>query len=184
MICEKTSIGPSVLLENEQKWNESHWFAVYTKSRHEKLLEQELRKKQIQTFLPLRTVTRFWSDRKKNIEEPIFKSYLFVRIPWKERWSVLNSVGAVNFVGPHLSYPVEVSENEIISIQKFIQEKVSLDPFPYLKQGQRVYVRSGPFKGVEGFVVRKDSHCRLVISLDLLMQSISVAIDEACVEPL
>ncbi len=59
---------------------------------------------------------------------------------------------------------------------------MQLDPFPYLKEGAKVYIRSGAFKGVEGFIVRKDKHCRLVISLDLLMQSVSVVIDEACVE--
>ena len=62
------------------------------------------------------------------------------------------------------------------------EEEIPVDPFPYLKKGQRVYVRSGPFKGVEGFIVRKDKHCRLVVSLDMLMQSVSIVIDEAEVE--
>lgn len=168
--------------EKEQNWDITRWFALYTKSRHEKLLCGELTKKSIETFLPLRKITRRWSDRNKIIEEPLFKSYLFVRIPWRERWSVLNTAGAVRFVGPRMSDPLEVPERELASIKRFVENEIQIDPFPYLKAGDRVYIRSGPLKGAEGFIVRKGKHCRLVISLDLLMQSVSVEVDEACVE--
>lgn len=166
-----------------EKWFTSHWYALYVRSRHEKYVYQELIKKGIETFLPLRKVTRHWSDRKKVIEEPLFKGYLFVNIPLKSRWAVLNTKGAVKFVGKSAGIPIEIPEKELQAIQKFIQEDMPLDPFPYLKEGERVYIRSGQFKGVEGFIVRKDKHCRLVISLDLLMQSVSIQIDSACVEP-
>jgi transcription antitermination factor NusG len=167
----------------ERKWDVPGWYAVYTKGRHEKFLDGELRKKQIESYLPVRKVTRNWSDRKKIIEDPLFKSYLFVKIPWRQRYRVLNTVGAVCFVTSGLSHdPIEVPEKDLEAIRRFTEEGMATDPFPYLKAGERVYIRSGPFKGVEGFVVRKDSHCRLVISLDALMQSISIRIDEACVE--
>ena len=172
------------LLEGEEKWNALRWVALYTRSRHEKLVERELQKKGIETFLPLRKVTRDWSDRKKIIEEPLFKSYLFVRLPLKERWTVLNTTGAVRFVGKSAAEPLEVPEKELLTVKRFIEEEIQMDPFPYLKEGTRVYVRSGPFKGAEGFIVRKDNHCRLVISLDLLMKSVSIIVDEACIEPL
>lgn len=170
--------------DEDRKWNSVRWFALYTRSRHEKCVDRELRKKGIETFLPLRKIARHWSDRTQIIEDPLFKGYLFVRIPLKERWTVLNTVGAVRFVGPKVSEPLEVSERELLTIRRFTEEEVPMDPFPYLKTGERVYVRSGPFRGAEGFIVRKDKHCRLVISLDLLMQSISVEIDQALVEPI
>ena len=163
---------------------EEKWLALYTRSRHEKLVDRELAKKGIESFLPLRKVVRNWSDRKKIIEEPLFKSYLFVRIPWNKRLDVLNTVGAVRFVGPRPAEALEVPEKELEAIRRFVAEDIQVDPFPYLKEGERVYVRSGPFKGAEGFVVRKDNHCRLIISLDLLMQSVSIQIDQACVEPI
>ena len=166
------------------KWNTSHWFALYTKSRHEKLLDRELNKRGIETFLPLRKIMSHWSDRKKWVEEPLFKSYLFVRAPLSQRWTVLNTPGAVCFVGKSAREPLAVSERDLLTVRQFVEEEIQIDPFPYLKQGDRVYIRSGPFKGVEGFIVRKDKHCRLVISLHLLMQSISIQIDEACVEPI
>ena len=158
------------------------WLAVYTRSRHEKLLRDELLKKGVETFLPVRKVERHWSDRKKIIEEPLFSSYLFVKIPWTERFQVLNTVGAVRFIGVRQGNPVEVPEKEIETIRQFVSQEIKMDPFPYLKAGARVYIRSGPMKGAEGFVVYKNQRCRLVISLDLLMQSISVEIDQSLVE--
>jgi transcription antitermination factor NusG len=145
-------------------------------------VDRELKKKGIETFLPMRQVMHHWSDRRKLIEEPLFKGYLFVHAPLKQRFDVLNTVGAVSFVGRRAGEPLEVPEKDLAAVRQFLEQKIQMDPFPYLKEGQRVYVRSGPMKGVEGFVVRKDKHCRLVISLDLLMQSVSVQIDEACVE--
>lgn len=174
---------PSLLHATPDHWNVERWYALYTRSRHEKLVHRELQKKGIESFLPLRRVMRRWSDRRKIIEEPLFKSYLFVHIPWRERWDILKTVGAVRFVGHKMSEPLEVPERELAIIRKFVECDIQVDPFPYLKEGQRVYVRSGRFKGAEGFIVRKDSHCRLVISLDLLMQSVSIQIDSACVEP-
>ena len=173
--------GTDCVLEKQQ---DEKWFALYTRSRHEKLLHRELAKKGIDSFLPLRKVVRNWSDRKKIIEEPLFKGYLFVHIPWIKKLDVLNTVGAVHFIGPRPSEPLEVPEKELAAIRRFVDVDIQIDPFPYLKEGERVYVRSGPFKGAEGFVVRKDKHCRLVISLDMLMQSVSIQIDQACVEPI
>lgn len=174
--------SPNCVTENMGKWHALRWFALYTRSRHEKLVHEELLKKGIETFLPLRKVTRHWSDRKKIIHDPLFPGYLFVRTPLINRFTVLNTVGAIRLVGKP-SDPLEVPEQELVAIQHFMEQDIEMDPFPYLKEGQRVYVRSGPLKGVEGFIVRKDKHCRLVISLDLLTQSTSVVIDEACIEP-
>ncbi len=167
----------------ESKWTTHHWYALYTRSRHEKIVTEELRKKQLESFLPLRKITRQWSDRKKIIEEPLFKGYLFVRIPLSERLRVLNTVGVVQFVCSRGVEPVTVPEKELLTIKNFIESNIQMDPFPYLKEGEKVYIRSGPFKGAEGFIIRKARHCRLIISVDVLMQSVSIEIDEACVEP-
>jgi len=168
----------------EASMQEHRWYALYTKSRHEKLVDWELKKKGIESFLPLCKVERRWSDRKKVIEDPLFKGYVFVHIPLSLRWEVLSTVGVVSLVGRSGGKPVEVPEKELQALQRMIEEKVPIDPFPYLKEGVRVYIRSGPLRGIEGFIVRKDRHCRLVISLDLLNQSVSAQVDEACVEPI
>src|SRR3989338_8679358 len=176
--------GNSSLIEQPTSWNVASWYALYTRGRHEKLVNRELQKKSIETFLPLRKITRRWSDRRKIMTEPLFKSYLFVRIPWKERWNVLGTTGAVRFVGSRTLTPIEVPERELGAIRRFVEEEIEIDPFPYLREGERVYVRSGPFKGVEGYIIRKGKHCRLIVSLNLLMQSVSVEVDAARVEPI
>lgn len=167
----------------ESKWTIVRWYALYTRSRHEKFVSDHLRQKGIETFLPLRTFRRRWTDRFKIIQEPLFKGYVFVHTPLKERFQVLNTPGVVRFVGRSAAEPAEVREQDLVAIRRFLEERIPIDPFPYLKEGQRVWIRSGPFKGIEGFVVRKANYCRLVISLDLLLQSISVEIDAACIEP-
>ena len=158
------------------------WYALYTRSRHEKTVERELNKRRIETFLPLRKLKRHWSDRVKVIEEPLFQSYIFVRMPLQEKFTVLNTFGAVSFVHFGANLPAALPEKDIESLRRFAEKDLPLDPFPYIKEGQRVYIRSGPFKGIEGFVVRKNNQCRLVISLDMLMQSVSVEVDQACIE--
>lgn len=184
-LAQSDSLSSVLEFQNRNRIQDAlHWFALYTRSRHEKMVEESLRRKGIETFLPLRRVIRHWSDRKKMIEEPLFGGYVFVRIPFRERLTVLNTVGAVRFVGRSPSDPVEVAEQEISSIHRFVENEIQIDPFPYLKEGERVYIRSGPFKGIEGFIVRKDKHCRLVISLSLLRQSLSIQVDSACVEPI
>lgn len=176
LLSEKNvSMGP--------RWDCCHWFALYTNSRHEKWVDQELKKKKIETFLPLRIVTRHWSDRKKVVLEPLFKSYIFVFSSLRRRWDILNTKGVVRFVGPSAADPLKVPERELAAVRQFMDEKIQVDPFPYLKVGEPVYIRTGPFKGVEGFIVRKGRDSRLVISFDVLMQSVSIVIDEACVEP-
>ena len=166
---------------NTNLWDEARWYALHTKSRHEKFVEVELRKKGIKTFLPLRKVKRHWSDRLKEIEEPLFSGYLFVQTPLRNRLEVLKTRGSVRLLGFN-SLPTPVSEKDLKAVRHFIEQEIAIDPYPYLAEGNRVYTRSGRFKGVEGFIVRKDKQMRLVISLDLLMQSISVKLDEALVE--
>ena len=77
-----------------------------------------------------------------------------------------------------------VGQKEMEALRRFVDERLLIDPYPYLKAGQRVYVRSGPLAGIEGFIVRKNSKCRLIVSVEMMMQSVSVEVDESTVEPL
>ena len=158
------------------------WYALYTKSRHEKFIQNELNKRSIESFLPVRVLRKHWSDRTVSIEEPLFKSYLFVKTDLLNRCAVLKAKGAVRFVAAG-AQPISISECIIEALKTAVREDIPLDPFPYLKQGDRVYVRSGLFKGTEGFIVRKDGKkSRLVISIDALMTSVSVEIDAGLAE--
>lgn len=158
------------------------WYALYTRSRHEKSIEAELVKKGIEAFLPLRYMKRKWSDRVVTAEEPLFKSYVFVKSDKHQFLNVLKTKGAVKFVSAGIR-PLPVSNSVIDSLRSISTPEAEIDYFPYLRTGDRVYVRSGVFKGIEGFVARKDEDkCRVVISVDALMASISVQVDSNLVE--
>lgn len=160
----------------------AQWYALYTKGRHEKFIHGELAKRRIDSFLPTRKIKRRWSDRTVIMEEPLFKSYLFVLTEAKGMTDVLKTKGAVKFVSVQ-GRPVAVDERVIMSLKSLVSQELALDPFPYLAVGDRVTVTSGIFKGVEGYVVRKDSaKCRLVVSIAAIMASISVEIDSCQVE--
>ena len=158
------------------------WYALYTRSRHEKFVRAELQKRRIEAFLPTRRVQRRWSDRTVTLEEPLFKSYLFVKTDFSRPADVLSAKGAVRFVSAGLR-PIPIREELIVSLRVAIQNQMTLDPFPYLNQGDRVFIKSGIFKGLEGFILRKDGpRCRLVISIDAMMASVSVEVDSCLVE--
>ncbi len=167
----------------ELRFTKLAWYALHTRSRHEKVVDDLLRRKNIETFLPLRTIRRKWSDRIKEIQEPLFKGYTFVHAQLIHKLEILQTKGVVRFVG-FGRFPSVVSETQLLSIRRFMEEDIQIDPFPYLQEGKRVVIKNGRFRGVEGFLVCKKSKYRLVISLDLISQSASIEIDSASVEPL
>ncbi|MGB4842848.1 MAG: UpxY family transcription antiterminator [Ferruginibacter sp.] len=101
--------------------NNNHWYVVYTKPRWEKKVAAMLETKGIEHYCPLTKVERQWSDRKKTVEEPVFKSYVFVQVEEKDKWDLLKISGIVNYVH-WLGKPARVSENEITTIRKFLNE--------------------------------------------------------------
>jgi len=160
-----------------------HWYSVYTRPCHEKRLLQELIQQNIEAFLPTYSVRRRWSDRYKVIEEPLFKSYLFVNIDYEGRYrDTLRPYGAVDFVS-FGGEPAQIPEQEIESIRRLVTCELPYQPHPYLKVGRRVRVRSGPLKGCEGILIRKKNLARLVLSINLLQQAVSAEIDADCIEP-
>lgn len=161
----------------------SSWYALYTRSRHEKSIKAELERRSVEAFLPMRKIRRRWSDRSVTVEEPLFKSYVFVKIDYlRKKTDVLKIKGAVTFVRTK-EKPIPVQEDVIFSLKNITQQEIDMDPFPYLDRGDRVLVKSGPFKGVEGYIIRKDGkRCRLVISVAAIQSSISAEIDSHLVE--
>ena len=176
-----SNFQPFEFLQNSY---EDKWYALYTKSRHEKFIYAEMQKKKIEAFLPLRFIKKRWSDRTVTIEEPLFKGYLFIKANQLTFSDIIRTKGAVKLVAAGAA-PVSIHESVIASLKNVIQPNIIVDPFPYLKQGDRVYVKSGLFKGTEGFVFRKnDKKCRLIISVDAIGASISVELDSCLVEKL
>ena len=161
---------------------ESYWFAIWTRSRHEQTVREQLERKHIEAFLP--TVTRWsrWKDRKKQIDWPLFPGYCFARFDPKERLPVLKCTGVVNII----SFEGELApipEREIFGIRQLVESELAYDPCPLIREGDMVEVKHGPLKGVVGRLVRKGAHARLVLSVDLIGQAVSVEVDAADVKP-
>jgi len=161
----------------------ARWFAVYTSSRHEKRVSQHLGHREIEHFLPLFQSQRKWRDGSRvTLDLPLFPGYLFVRIERSQRGSVLSVPGALAVVGGTAREPMPLADAVIEALQHGLIEK-KVEPHPLLTIGQKVRICSGPFSGMEGLVQRRRSGFRVVLTLEQIMQSIAVEVDEADVEP-
>ena len=159
------------------------WFAVWTRSRHEKAVYDQLARKQIETFLP--TIPRWsrWKDRKKKIDWPLFPGYCFARFDPDDALPVLKCSGVVNIVGFE-GKPAPIPEIELESIRVLVGSDLQYDPCPLIREGMMVEVVHGPLRGVIGRLMRKDApRARLVLSVDLIGQAVSVEVDAADVKP-
>jgi transcription antitermination factor NusG len=154
---------------------------VWTPSRHEQVVREQLERKGIEAFLPTITKWSRWKDRKKQIEWPLFPGYCFVRFHAADRLPVLKCTGVVNIVSFDGDI-VPIPEHEIDGIRRLLQSDLQFDPCPLIREGMLVEVIHGPLKGVVGRLVRKGAHARLVLSVDLIGQAVSVEVDAADVK--
>lgn len=160
------------------------WFAVYTTSRHEKRVAQHLSQRRIEHFLPVFRSQRKWNDGSRvSLELPLFPGYIFVRINRAERVRVLEVPGALNILGSAGRLLAPLPDEEIDALRSGAHVRHA-EPHPLLKVGERARIRSGALAGMEGIVVRKSNSLRLVLTLDLIMQSISVEVDGEDLESL
>jgi len=163
--------------------NKQEWYAVYTKSRHEKVAEINLKNRGVTTFLPLREVISRWKDRDKTINVPLFPSYVFVKIGFMDIHKVMYTKGVLKVVGCN-GTPVPVPAEQAEPIRALIQSKLKYDPYPYLDRGREVLIKSGPLQGIIGKIMEKRSKHRFVLSIDLIKKSVSVEINILDMEPL
>ena len=160
---------------NEQN---KKWIAVYTKPRQEKTVQKELLKKEFEVYLPLLKQRRKWSDRKKWVEFPLFRSYIFVKTEIKNALFVLQTLGVVKVV--KFGGEVAVIQNDSIqAIKLMIEGGYSPEATDYFVKGDPVEVKDGPLKGLVGEVIRVDNHDRLVVRVDAIQHSVSVQINRA-----
>jgi len=164
---------------------EAQWYAVRTRSRHEKLVTRQLEKQGIQSYLPVITKVNQWSDRRKEVEEPLFSGYAFVRLNHYsgDRVRILQTQGVVNFVGVQGS-GVPIPDREIENISTLLSSKLVYEERPYLQVGQRVRVCGGAQDGMEGILTAENSDRSVVISIGLIQRSLSVRVAGYNVEPI
>ena len=166
---------------------ERHWHALYVRSRSEKKVLSQLEEMGVEAYLPLVTKVKQWSDRRKKIEEPLFKSYVFVRSNAKEYISILNVYGVMRFV-TFEHEAVVVPDNQIVAIKKFVEdyehgEEYKMQNVEDLKVGQRVRIISGPMKGLEGRLETIHNKRHLIVFIEAVGQCLPVHLSRAKVEP-
>ena len=164
-------------------FKQEQWFAVHTHARHEKVVAQEAVDLGITTFLPLVKQVKQWSDRRKVVETPLFGCYLFVKIlpDNQQRLKVLRINGVLRFIGTHGGIPIP--DEQIETVKMLIDQELPVCSHPFLKIGQRVRVRSGALKGVEGVLTGRSGERSLIVSLDAIQRSLSVRIEGYDIEP-
>lgn len=158
------------------------WWAVYTQHQHEKTVAEMLSGKGFEVFLPLHESTRRWKDRQKVLSLPLFPGYVFVRGILSRRLQVVTTPGIHMILSRGEQIEV-VPESEIEAIRRAVQGSCRMEPHPFLKVGERVRVTRGSLEGVEGILIRKKNLYRLVLSVDMLAQSVGVEVSAADVEP-
>src|SRR5262245_4634486 len=175
--------GESAIATMPDAWQRPHWYALKTRSRHEKRVRDQLVQRDIDTFLPVCDTWRQWKDRKKKVELPLFPGYCFARFPLVERLRVLNVLGVADLVSIN-GRPEPVREDELEAIQQLVSTKLQYDPHPFLEEGMDVEVVRGPLAGIRGKLLRKDRVTRLVLAVTLVRQAAVVEIHPADVVPL
>jgi len=149
-----------------------------------KLIAHRLNERGITTFLPLVTEVHRWSDRKKKVELPLFSCYLFTQLrPTNEdRLRVLRLDGVFQLVGA-AGMGTPIPDEQIHAIRILVEQKFPICSHPFLRIGQRVRVRNGALRGVEGILTSRDGDQSLVVPIEAIQRSLAVRIEGYDIEP-
>ena len=151
------------------------WIAIYTKSRHEQIVVNELIKKDIESFCPMFKERRQWSDRKKWVHFPLFRSYVFARIHLKENIFVLQTIGVNKIV--KFQNKISIIPDQVINdIKNIVDGGYKIQQVDYFIKGDEVSVISGPLKGLNGIIQDLKGDSRLIMKVEAIRQAFSIEI--------
>jgi transcriptional antiterminator NusG len=159
------------------------WYALRTKSRHEKVVASSVRGKGYPVLLPLYREERRWSGRDREVELPLFGGYVFAQFDRQVRLPILQTPGVVQIVGT-CDGPLPIDDDEIRNIRKVVEIGVRARPWPFVKSGEVVEMTSGPLAGVQGTFVRCKNEHKLILSVELLQRAIAVEVNVNLVRPI
>jgi len=160
-----------------------YWYAIQTRSRHEKVVRDQLAAKSITHLLPLWHKRSIWKDRVKHIDVPLFSGYLFGYFALQDKVAVLETVGVARLVGIS-GKPMPIPEEQIAAVRTMMEHRLPCTPHPYLVEGMRVRIKCGLLAGTEGILIKRNQRHRLVINVDIIYQAMTIEVDSAAVEPL
>jgi len=156
----------------------SRWYAIYTRSRYEKKVSMELEERGLEHFLPLVPQLRYWKDRKKIVNMPIFPGYVFVNINISEKIRVLRANGVVRFIEFNGS-PSPIPDAQIEDVRQLLKYPDRVETASYFNCGDPVEITAGPFSGIRGKIIHSRGKQRLLVGIEIIHQAISVEIDSA-----
>lgn len=158
------------------------WYAVQVRSRKESYVASQIVGHGLECLLPTYKSIRQWSDRVKEIEQPLFPGYLFCRFEFQARRPVVTTPGVLQIVG-YGRTAIPVSDEEIQGLKLAISSDLPKQPWPYLEVGQRVRVNYGTLAGLEGILVNVKGNHRVVLSVSLLQRSVAMEVDTSWLVP-
>jgi len=153
------------------------WYAAYTLPRHEKVVADRLAEQRVESYLPLYSATRCWNRRKVDIDLPLFPGYVFVKILLTDRIRILSRPGIIRLVSFD-GHPAVLSDEEIERLKASLTNWKAT-PYPFLTAGKQVLIRSGPFTGLRGQIVRRKGKMRLIVTLELIQSAMLLELDAA-----
>ncbi len=159
------------------------WYAVQCWLRKESMIAAQLEGQGFECFLPKYKSVREWSDRKKEVEQPLFPGYLFCRFDYTQRRPVVVTPGVLQVVGCGRT-PTPIEDREMEAIQIAVASGVPGQPWPYLEVGEKVRIHTGKLSGLEGILVNFKGNHRVVLSVTLLQRSVALEVDLAWVASL
>lgn len=162
--------------------NFAYWFAVHTRSRHEKQVDSFLKEKRIDSFLPIIKILSRRRDRKVFVDVPLFPGYLFVNIPLDNIFDVTSTRGVVRVIGADPFMPTAIPEKQVNDIKILVNSNVKLDSYKYLQSGTRIRVKAGPLMGIEGILLKRKANYRVVVSVDMLQRATAAEVSIADIE--
>lgn len=178
--CRPIVTDPFADSDNDVLGLRVEWFVLHTRSRQEKVIAEHLERMAIRHFLPMVKVERRYAHRRRLVFKPIFPSYVFMRGTWDDRARALST----NRIARVIEAPDQTRLiHELRQIHAALAAGVTLDPYPYLRVGHRVRVRSGPLMGLEGLVEERRKPHRLVLQVQTLGRALSLELDADLLEP-
>jgi transcription antitermination factor NusG len=163
-----------------------HWYACYTRARHEKRVDEQLVRRGFTTYVPLLAQERQWSDRRKIVELPLFPGYVFGRFTLAEIHDVLTVPGLATVIR-HNGVPSPIPDGDLENVRRFVTALSETGQVPKpqpLEAGQAVRVMHGPFEGIEGVVVERRGRRRVLVGLRTIGQGMEIDIDGRNLQPL
>jgi transcription antitermination factor NusG len=159
-----------------------HWHVIYTRSRYEKKLAAIYQEKGIRCYLPIVDNYKQWSDRRKKVQEVLFKSYIFVHVSHREYYDALKVPGAVKYIS-FGGEAAKISDNQIDSIKNTINNKIDFSIFQgFIEKGKRVEISDGPMKGAQGEVIFYDGKKKLLIRIEQIGYSLIVNLSSGSIK--